>query len=318
MTLKIARIQPSETPLREPHGKVVQVGKVTIGGSAIVVMAGPCSVESREQIFTIARAVHSAGARILRGGVFKPRTSPYCFRGLREEGLKLLSEVRREIGLPVVTEVMDVRHLDLVCAHADMVQIGCRSMQNFTLLEEVGRLRVPVLLKRGMGATIQELLLAAEYIAKGGNKEILLCERGIRTFETMTRNTLDLNAVPILKRQSPYPVIVDPSHGTGRWWMVLLVPTGVIDLMPFQVREGIPSGLDKLEVNFLHDDVGRGCSLGFEAVEDSRIKRPYLGGKVATGPQIRPAGHVDLGAIIARDSDQVALWMGRSAAGGLE
>jgi len=183
-------------------------------------MAGPCSVESEEQLFATAKAVKAAGSKILRGGAYKPRTSPYSFRGLHEEGLKLLAEVRREVGLPVVTEAMDTRHLEAVCAHADMIQIGSRNMQNYILLEEVGKLQFPVLLKRGFAATIEEFLLAAEYIASKGNEKIVLCERGIRTFETATRNTLDLSAVPVLKRLSHLPVIVDPSHGTGMYWLV--------------------------------------------------------------------------------------------------
>jgi 3-deoxy-7-phosphoheptulonate synthase len=183
-------------------------------------MAGPCAVESEEQLMATARAVKAAGAKVLRGGAYKPRTSPYSFLGLREEGLKLLAQARGETGLPVVTEVMDARHLDTVCRYADMLQVGSRNMQNFTLLEEVGKVDMPVLLKRGMSATIEEFLLAAEYVMKGGNEGIVLCERGIRTFETSTRNTLDLNAVPMLKRRSHLPVIVDPSHGTGHSWMV--------------------------------------------------------------------------------------------------
>jgi 3-deoxy-7-phosphoheptulonate synthase len=199
---------------------VFEVGGVRIGGPDIVVMAGPCSVESEEQLLATADAVKRAGAKMLRGGAFKPRTSPYSFRGLQEEGLKILAEARRRTGLPVVTEAMDTRHLETVCAHADMIQIGSRNMQNYTLLEEVGKLRMPVLLKRGFSATIEEFLLAAEYIASGGNSRIVLCERGIRTFETSTRNTLDLSAVPLLKRWTHLPVIVDPSHGTGLWWLV--------------------------------------------------------------------------------------------------
>lgn len=213
---------------RRPEGTCVQVGDVTIGGSKMVVIAGPCSVESADQLLATARAVQDAGAVILRGGAYKPRSSPYSFRGLREEGLRLLADVRRQTGLPVVTEAMDTRHLDSVCAHADMIQIGSRNMQNYTLLEEVGRLAVPVLLKRGFSATLEEFLLAAEYVASGGNDRIVLCERGIRTFETATRNTLDLSAVPILKRLSHLPVIVDPSHGTGIWWLVPLMARAAI------------------------------------------------------------------------------------------
>lgn len=204
----------------KPEGTVLNVAGVQIGGLEVVVMAGPCAVESREQLLATAKAVQTSGARILRGGAFKPRTSPYSFKGLKEEGLRLLALVRQETGLPVVTEVMDARQVELVCQHADILQIGSRNMQNFTLLEEVGLCRKPVLMKRGMSATIEELLLAAEYILKQGNQQVILCERGIRTFETSTRNTLDLNAVPMLKQISHLPVIVDPSHGTGHWWMV--------------------------------------------------------------------------------------------------
>ncbi len=204
----------------KPEGTVVDICGITIGGIDVVVMAGPCAVESEEQLMATARAVKDAGAKVLRGGAYKPRTSPYSFLGLREEGLKLLAQARAETGLPVVTEVMDARHLDTVCRYSDVLQVGSRNMQNYTLLEEVGKVGKPVLLKRGMGATIEEFLQAAEYVMKEGNHEIILCERGIRTFETSTRNTLDLNAVPMLKRRSHLPVIVDPSHGTGHSWMV--------------------------------------------------------------------------------------------------
>jgi 3-deoxy-7-phosphoheptulonate synthase len=183
-------------------------------------MAGPCAVENENQLLATARGVKAGGARILRGGAFKPRTSPYCFQGLKEEGLRLLDLARAETGLPVVTEVMDARHLPMVLAVADILQVGSRNMQNFTLLEEVGKCRVPVLLKRGMSATLEEYLQAAEYVLKGGNDRVILCERGIRTFEPSTRNTLDLNAIPMLKRYTHLPVIVDPSHGTGHAWMV--------------------------------------------------------------------------------------------------
>lgn len=199
---------------------MVHVGGVEIGGPRVVVIAGPCAVESEAQILTTARAVKATGALILRGGAFKPRTSPYAFQGLRERGLELLALAREVTGLPVVTEVMDVRCLALVSAYADMLQIGSRNMQNVPLLEEVGRTRKPVLLKRGMSATVDEYLHAAEYVLRGGNDQVVLCERGIRTFEPATRNTLDLNAVPLLKRATHLPVIVDPSHGTGRAWMV--------------------------------------------------------------------------------------------------
>ncbi len=211
-----------------PEGTVLDINGVQIGGSEVVVMAGPCSVESRDQLLSTATAVKASGARILRGGAFKPRTSPYSFRGLREEGLVLLAEAREETGLPVVTEVMDTRQVEPVCEHADIVQIGSRSMHNYPLLEEVGQCNKPVLMKRGMGATIEELLLAAEYVLNKGNDQVMFCERGIRTFETATRNTLDLNAVPLLKRMSHLPVIVDPSHGTGHWWMVPAMCKGAV------------------------------------------------------------------------------------------
>jgi len=196
---------------------VVTVGGVTIGGRAIVVMAGPCSVESRLQLLEAAAKVKAAGAHVLRGGAFKPRTSPYAFQGLEDEGLKLLAEARRETGLPVVTEVMEPDKVDVVAEHADILQIGARNVQNFSLLRRVGEAGKPVLLKRGMATSIQEWLLSAEYILASGNPNVILCERGIRTFETATRYTLDLNAVPVVKRLSHLPIMVDPSHGTGHW-----------------------------------------------------------------------------------------------------
>jgi 3-deoxy-7-phosphoheptulonate synthase len=203
-----------------PAGTVIDIRGVAIGGREVVLIAGPCAVESEAQLLTTARAVKAAGATILRGGAFKPRTSPYSFQGLKAEGLRLLALVRAETGLPVVTEVMDARHLEAVSACADILQIGSRNMQNVTLLEEVGKCRMPVLLKRGMSATLAEYLQAAEYIMNGGNEQVILCERGIRTFEPSTRNTLDLNAIPMLRRHTHLPVIVDPSHGTGHAWMV--------------------------------------------------------------------------------------------------
>jgi len=203
-----------------PDDTIVNINGVQVGGSEIVIIAGPCAVENREQLFETARSVKAGGAKILRGGAFKPRSSPYNFQGLGEEGLKLLSLIRKETGLPVVTEVMDTRQVELVASYADMIQIGSRNMQNYPLLKEVGMCRKPILLKRGMMATVEEFLLAAEYILHQGNDQVILCERGIRTFETSTRNTLDLSAVPMLKRLSHLPVIVDPSHGTGVRWMV--------------------------------------------------------------------------------------------------
>lgn len=204
----------------KPDDTLVNICGVQVGCSEVVVIAGPCAVESREQLFETARAVKAGGAKILRGGAFKPRSSPYNFQGLGEEGLKLLGSIRKETGLPVVTEVMDTRQIELVASYADMIQIGSRNMQNYPLLKEAGMCRKPILLKRGMMATVEEFLLAAEYILNQGNEQVILCERGIRTFETSTRNTLDLSAVPMLKRLSHLPVIVDPSHGTGLRWMV--------------------------------------------------------------------------------------------------
>jgi 3-deoxy-7-phosphoheptulonate synthase len=209
--------QPFKLVSREvkEEDTVIEVGGARIGGKAICIMAGPCSVESEEQIVETARAVKAAGANFLRGGAFKPRTSPYEFQGLAREGLELLALARKETGLPIVTEVLDVETLPMVAEYADVLQIGARNMQNFSLLKQLGALKKPILLKRGPSATIKEWLMAAEYILSGGNYQVALCERGIRTFETMTRNTLDLNAVPVLKALTHLPVIVDPSHGIG-------------------------------------------------------------------------------------------------------
>ena len=198
----------------------VKAKDVIIGGKEVIVMAGPCVVENEKQIFETARKVKTLGAKILRGGAFKPRTSPYSFQGLGEKGLKLLAQVGKEIGLAVVTEVMSVNQIELVAKYADIFQVGARNMQNFVLLKELGKLKKPILLKRAMSATIEELLLSAEYILSQGNYEVILCERGIRTFENYTRNTLDLSAVPALKELSHLPVIVDPSHATGKWRLV--------------------------------------------------------------------------------------------------
>jgi len=199
---------------------LIQVNGVKIGGKEIIVMAGPCSVESKEQIIETAIAIKKAGAKMLRGGAFKPRTSPYSFQGLGEEGLKLMKYAKEETGLPIITEVMDTRNVALVCKYADVLQLGARNMQNYDLLKEVGKCKHPVLLKRGLSATITEWLMSAEYIMSEGNHNVILCERGIRTFETYTRNTLDLNAVPSVKELTHLPVIVDPSHGTGKYTLV--------------------------------------------------------------------------------------------------
>jgi 3-deoxy-7-phosphoheptulonate synthase len=209
-------------PSREFHPEPTRftVGDVLIGGDEIVVIAGPCSVESEEQLLATARAAKAAGASILRGGAFKPRTSPYEFRGLGERGLQILATARDETGMPIITEVLTPSDLDLVARYTDILQIGARNCQNFLLLEEVGKSGVPVMLKRGMSVQIEEWLMAAEYIMAQGNPNVILCERGIRTFETITRNTFDLAAVPVVKRLSHLPVFADPSHGTGKWYLV--------------------------------------------------------------------------------------------------
>jgi len=241
---------------RDPSAGTVplSIGPVEVGGRRLTIMAGPCSVESEEQILATARAVKAAGAVFLRGGAYKPRTSPYSFQGLREEGLKLLARARAETGLLIVTEVMDARHLETVSEVADLLQIGSRNMHNYTLLDELGHATRPILLKRGMSATLEELMLAAERVAAAGNDRIILCERGIRTFETATRNTMDLNAVPYLKRATRLPVIVDPSHGTGLWWMV-----------PPLSRAAIAAGADGLLVE-VHVDPEKALSDGSQSL----------------------------------------------------
>lgn len=234
--IKVAFTVPSKVNRESiPDGTVVNVRDIIIGGNGIVTIAGPCAVENMEQLFTTARSVSNSGARILRGGAFKPRSSPYNFQGMGEEGLMLLREISNETGQPVVTEVMDTRQIELVSEYADILQIGSRNMQNYPLLKEAGMSRKPILLKRGMMATIEEFLLAAEYILNQGNDQVILCERGIRTFEPSTRNTLDLSAVPMLKQLTHLPVIVDPSHGCGLRWMV-----------PSMAKAAIAAGADGL------------------------------------------------------------------------
>ncbi len=245
-------LQPYKLVSREfqPHTTTVQVGPVRIGGPEVVLIAGPCSVESRDQILQAAWAVRQAGAVMLRGGAFKPRTSPYSFQGLEEEGLRLLAEARQATGLPVVTEVMDPRQLEMVLRYADMVQIGARNMQNYTLLREVGRCRHPVLLKRGPAATIEETLLAAEYLLSEGNPHVVLCERGLRGFDNHTRFLLDVSAVPVLQRLSHLPVLVDPSQAAGkRHWV------------PPLARAALAAGADGLLVE-VHPDPERALSDG--------------------------------------------------------
>ncbi|NWF77851.1 MAG: 3-deoxy-7-phosphoheptulonate synthase [Chloroflexi bacterium] len=214
--------KPYKLTSREFHPKdtIVKVDGVAIGGNEIVVMAGPCAIESEEQLLATAQAVKAAGATVLRGGAFKPRTSPYDFRGLGATGLEILAAVGKETKMPVITEVMAPHDVDLVARYVDILQIGARNMQNFILLDEVGKIKKPVLLKRGLSSTIQEWLLAAEYILNQGNENVILCERGIRTFETFTRNTMDISSIPVIEKASHLPIIADPSHATGKWYLV--------------------------------------------------------------------------------------------------
>jgi 3-deoxy-7-phosphoheptulonate synthase len=275
-----------------PEGTVVTVRGVEIGGPGIVIMAGPCAVESEAQLMATARAVKAAGAHILRGGAFKPRTSPYSFQGLKEEGLRLLAQARAETGLPIVTEVLDARHLESVATYADILQVGSRNMQNFPLLEEVGRSHLPVLLKRGMSATLDEYLNAAEYVMSHGNSDVILCERGIRTFEPSTRNTLDLNAVPMLQRHSHLPVLVDPSHGTGHAWMVQRLACAAI-----------AAGADGVLVE-VHIDPANALSDGQHALTPDAFAA--MAGQIAAVGQaigrsmVAPARASDAGAGVAR------------------
>ena len=276
--------QPFKLVSREvkPDDTVIQVGPATLGGKAIALMAGPCSVESKDQLLETAHAVKAAGATFLRGGAFKPRTSPYEFQGLGEKGLELLALAREQTGLRVVTEVMDTDSLPMVAEYADVLQIGARNMQNFSLLKKLGTVDRPVLLKRGPAATIKEWLMAAEYVYSNGNRRVALCERGIRTFETMTRNTLDLNAVPVLKALTHLPVVVDPSHGIGLRAHVAAM-----------ARAGVAAGADGLIIE-VHPRPEQALSDGpqsltlpeFEAlvrqvrIVASAVERP-LGGEVA-------------------------------------
>jgi 3-deoxy-7-phosphoheptulonate synthase len=233
---------------------IVAVGDASIGGDELAIIAGPCAVESREQAFAVAEAVRRSGAKFFRGGAFKPRTSPYAFQGLGEDGLKILEEIRETYGLKIVTEALDEAGVDLVERYADVIQIGARSMQNFTLLRRVGKSRLPVLLKRGLSATLDEWLLAAEYIMSEGNYNVVLCERGIRTFAQHTRNTLDLSAIPAVRRISHLPVIVDPSHGTGKNYMVTPL-----------ARAGVAVGADGLIIE-VHDQPDHALCDGAQAL----------------------------------------------------
>lgn len=237
-----------------PEKTVVRIGDATIGGEELAIIAGPCAIESRAQAFAIAEAVRRSGARFFRGGAYKPRTSPYAFQGLGEEGLKILAEVREVYGLKIVTEALDEAGVDLVERYGDMIQIGARNMQNFSLLRRAGRSPLPILLKRGLSATLDEWLLAAEYIMAEGNYNVVLCERGIRTFTQHTRNTLDLSVIPAVRRLSHLPVVVDPSHGTGKNYMVIPL-----------ARAGVAVGSDGLIVE-VHDQPERALSDGAQAL----------------------------------------------------
>jgi 3-deoxy-7-phosphoheptulonate synthase len=262
-----------------PEGTVVDLGNgVKVGGGEVVVMAGPCSVESREQIFTVAELVAKAGARVLRGGAFKPRSSPYSFQGLGEEGLKLMREAADRFGMLMISEVMEIGQIPLMLTYVDVLQVGARNMQNFNLLRELGKLRKPVLLKRGIAATLEELLLSAEYILAGGNYDVILCERGIRTFETYTRNTLDISAIPIVHKLSHLPITADPSHGTGRR-----------DKVAPMARAAVAAGADALIIE-VHHDPEQALSDGAQSLypqqfeqlmQELRMIAPAVGRKVA-------------------------------------
>ena len=262
-----------------PQGTVVELARgVQIGGDQVVVMAGPCSVESKEQLFTVAEQVARAGARVLRGGAFKPRSSPYSFQGMGEEGLKLLRQAGDHFNMLVISEVMEISQIGLMLPYIDIFQVGARNMQNFNLLRELGKVKKPVLLKRGIAATLEELLLSAEYIMAGGNYDVILCERGIRTFETYTRNTLDVSAIPIIKKLSHLPMTSDPSHGTG-----------LRDKVPPMARASLAAGADALLIE-VHHDPDKAFSDGAQSLfpdqfaklmDELRMIAPAVGRKVA-------------------------------------
>lgn len=244
-----------------PEDTIINIDGVKIGGGNIVVIAGPCAVESEEQLITIAKAVKASGANMLRGGAFKARTSPYSFQGMGEEGLKLLGKAKEITGLPIVTEVMDEVNFDLVENYTDILQIGARNMQNFSLLKRAGKSSKPILLKRGMSATIEEWLMSAEYIMAQGNKQVILCERGIRTFETYTRNTLDLSAVPAIKELSHLPILIDPSHATGKWSMIESLS-----------KASIACGADGLIIE-VHNDPENAFSDGAQSLKPEKFEK---------------------------------------------
>jgi 3-deoxy-7-phosphoheptulonate synthase len=239
----------------KPEPTIIDIRGAKLGDGSLQIMAGPCSVESRDQIFRSADAVAKSGAKFLRGGAFKPRTSPYVFQGMKEEGLKLLDEVKRQFDLRIVTEAKDTESLSAVAQVADVLQIGARNMQNFSLLESVGKLRKPVMIKRGMSATMQELFMAAEYLLAAGNYQVMLCERGIRTFETMTRNTFDISAIPLIKHYSHLPVVADPSHGVGIEWAV-----------PAMAKASVVAGADAVMIE-THPDPARALSDGQQSLK---------------------------------------------------
>jgi len=267
-----------------PQGTVVTIGDVRIGGDEVIVMAGPCSAESEPQVHATAAAVKRAGAKVLRGGAFKPRSSPYSFQGLGEDGLRMLRDAARAHDLKLVSEVMDVSQIETVDRYADILQVGARNMQNFTLLRELGHVRKPVLLKRGISATIEEWLLSAEYVLGGGNMDVMLCERGIRTFETYTRNTLDISAIPIVKKLSHLPILVDPSHGTGRR-----------DKVAPMARAAVAAGADGLIIE-VHVDPDHALSDGAQTMfpaqfdrlmAELRIIAPAIGRSICVEPVAR-------------------------------
>jgi len=245
--------------LFHPLDTIIKVDNEFVGGNKIAIMAGPCSVESEEQIISIAESVKKSGATFLRGGAYKPRTSPYSFQGMKEDGLTLLRLAKEKTGLPIVTELMSTKAMDRVAEYADIIQIGARNMQNFDLLKEVGKLRKPILLKRGLCATVEEFLMSAEYIMAEGNEQVILCERGIRTFETYTRNTLDLSIVPAIKKLSHLPIIIDPSHAAGMWWMVESLS-----------KAAIAVGADGLMIE-VHNDPANAMCDGAQSIKPERF-----------------------------------------------
>lgn len=243
-----------------PENSIIDVSGVKVGGRHLALIAGPCSVESLEQVLTIARAAKAAGANLLRGGAFKPRTSPYSFQGLGMEGLDILCEVKKEVGLPLVSELMSPDHLEVFNEKVDLIQIGARNMQNFDLLKQLGQLDRPILLKRGLNATYEEWIMSAEYIMASGNADVILCERGIRTFETYTRNTLDLQCIPVLKKKTHLPVIVDPSHAGGKWWLVEPM-----------AKAAIAAGADGLMIE-VHDDPENALCDGAQSLKPAKYE----------------------------------------------